>query len=408
MDQNQPIDQDALRMARAISLAESGRDGKPNYNAIGDNKTSRGAYQFQEATWNDYSKRILGSVADMTPENQDKVAYGMVKKWKDSGKKPEEIASMWNAGEGRPDAWQNHKGRTTINGKVISYDTPDYVRKVKGHYDTLGGVQQVQQVPQEQPAPEAPQTPYTGAMGTNPNDSTYGKIIDNSITREIMDFFPGKKTGEAIGTLGGLGMTAAKEAVGAAPAGATAQYDTSAPTPLQVAGDVAQGALMVAPGMGGRSVFGKVLPNIPLAGSALGRIGQAGVYGGGLGLSGSLAEGNTDIGTLAKDTGRGALTGAVTGGLGEVANVAGKYGPGAYQNIMGNKPGMSGAQLAATAIGSPAGIPGILTSLAVQKVLASKPVKKLVTKTLQQLVQKQGLARAVIPYTKKKQKTAPR
>lgn len=63
-------------------------------------------------------------------------------------------------------------------------------------------------------------------------------LLDNPITRGIQSFFPGKKVGEAIGT--GVGAIIAKAK------GTYNQYDLTAPTPLQVAGDVAQGAATIA------------------------------------------------------------------------------------------------------------------------------------------------------------------
>lgn len=130
------MDQDAINLAKAIRQKESQGD----FNAVGDAGTSHGAYQFQPNTWKAYSKEILGNEnAPMTRENQNAVAYGKIKKWKDSGKNPAQIAAMWNAGEGIGDNWTSHKGKTVINGKVISYDTPAYVKAVIDNYQQLKG-----------------------------------------------------------------------------------------------------------------------------------------------------------------------------------------------------------------------------------------------------------------------------
>lgn len=148
-------------------------------------------------------------------------------------------------------------------------------------------------------APNNPPTqPEKNFFGASTSDSTYGKIIDNSITRGIQNIFPGKKVGEAIGTLGGYGATAAEEKLGVVPKGTTAAYDTSAPSPLQVAGDVAQGALTVAaPSVGnGATIGGRIAANTAL--------------GVGLGASNAIAEGKS-AGDVAKS---GALGGAIGGG----------------------------------------------------------------------------------------------
>jgi len=70
-------------------------------------------------------------------------------------------------------------------------------------------------------------------------------LLDNPVTRGIQAIFPGKKVGEAIGTLGGLALEKVKGALGGQDN--SANFDiSSAPTPLQVVGDVASGALNVA------------------------------------------------------------------------------------------------------------------------------------------------------------------
>lgn len=136
-------------------------------------------------------------------------------------------------------------------------------------------------------------------------------LLNNPITRGIQAFFPGKKVGQALGTLGGLGLTAGKEALGLAPKGATKAYDTSAPSPLQTVGDVAKGAA---------TIGGFKLP-VAKGVSALGTIGKATMQGVGLGglmgggqaatqTSGSAIPTTTDI----ADVGKGALVGGSVGG----------------------------------------------------------------------------------------------
>lgn len=135
--QDPTIDQDALRLSRAIGLKETGKGGKPDYNAVGDNGTSSGAYQWQPGNFARMAQKYGLDPKDFSPVNQDKTAYSQVKEWKDQGYQPAEIASMWNSG--RPDKWKDHKGTTTINGKKIAYDTPAYVVGVKQYYEQLKG-----------------------------------------------------------------------------------------------------------------------------------------------------------------------------------------------------------------------------------------------------------------------------
>lgn len=126
-------DAQVLALTKAIRQKESGG----NYGAVGDNGTSTGAYQYQPDTWKQYAKEILGNEnAEMSEPNQNAVTYGKIKKWKDSGLGPAQIAAAWNAGEvrARDGSWANHKGVTKRNGKELAYDTPSYVKAVVDIY----------------------------------------------------------------------------------------------------------------------------------------------------------------------------------------------------------------------------------------------------------------------------------
>lgn len=123
------MDQDVINLAKAIRQKES----NGNFDAVGDNGTSRGAYQWQAATWKGHAKQILGDEnAQMTRDNQQAVAYGMMKTWKDQGLNPAQIAAKWNSGSEK--GWENKVGTTTINGKPITYNVPQYVKDVTDTY----------------------------------------------------------------------------------------------------------------------------------------------------------------------------------------------------------------------------------------------------------------------------------
>jgi uncharacterized protein YidB (DUF937 family) len=139
----------AIALTKAIRQKESGG----NYSAIGDAGTSTGAYQYQKSTWNGFSKEILGvDNAPMTPENQNAVTYGMVKKWKDSGLGPAQIAAKWNSGS--ENGWENKVGTTTINGQQIQYNTPKYVQDVVNNFKQIYPQVQQQFPQQAQPVPQ--------------------------------------------------------------------------------------------------------------------------------------------------------------------------------------------------------------------------------------------------------------
>lgn len=134
-----------------------------------------------------------------------------------------------------------------------------------------------------------------------------GDFLDKA-SNIVGSIFPGKQIGQAIGTLGGYGATALGEKLGMMPKGSTGAYDLSAPSPLQVAGDAAQGVLTAA------------APEVGAGESALGRIGANAALGAGLGGSGAVAEGK-NIWETAKSA---ALGGAVGGGLSGAGEI-GKY-----------------------------------------------------------------------------------
>src|SRR3990167_2207311 len=113
-------------------------------------------------------------------------------------------------------------------------------------------------------------------------------------------FLGGKQVGEAIGTLGGYGLTAAQEKLGLAPKGATAAYDLSAPTPLQVTGDVARSAASVA-GFKGVGIAGTLVQRV------LSNIGLGVTIGGGS----AIAEGKSGKEVLKSAATVGAIAGAI-------------------------------------------------------------------------------------------------
>lgn len=123
-------------------------------------------------------------------------------------------------------------------------------------------------------------------------------ILDNPITRGIQSVFPGQKIGESIGTLAGLGIEKAKGVLGGQDNSAT--FDISAPSPLQVGGDIASGALNVA-GFKGAGTIGNLGQRI---------LKMAGI-GGGIAGSDAIADGES-VTDVAKST---VVGGAIGGSL---------------------------------------------------------------------------------------------
>lgn len=123
------LDPQAIAMSQAIRQVESG--GNPTaQGASGE----YGAYQWEPDTWASMSKAAGVNVPldQSTLQQQNQVAYTQIKAWKDEGYNVGQIASMWNAGEGDPNAYlEDHEG---TNAEGVNYNTPAYAQKVATLY----------------------------------------------------------------------------------------------------------------------------------------------------------------------------------------------------------------------------------------------------------------------------------
>lgn len=122
----------------------------------------------------------------------------------------------------------------------------------------------------------------------------------------VISAFPGKQTGQAIGTLGGLVWQKLKGMFGGKDNSST--YDTSAPSPLQVAGDVAKGASVVGGLMVNPTTLAQTI-GAGAAGGALASGGQAATK-----TSGSAVPTTKDVSTVGKESLKGAAIGGATAG----------------------------------------------------------------------------------------------
>jgi hypothetical protein len=107
------LDPDVVTLAKAIRQVESGGD----FNAVGDNGDSHGAYQFNKGNFAHWATQFNLDPNDFSPVNQDKVAYAKMKTWKDQGYHANEIAAMWN-------------GSHLDKNKRPVANHPDYITKV--------------------------------------------------------------------------------------------------------------------------------------------------------------------------------------------------------------------------------------------------------------------------------------
>lgn len=125
-------------VTKAIGYAEN--NGKPDLNRLSSGRTGemKSIFQFTPDTWKLYSKQAFGKETPLTPDTETYVVKHKVKDWLKKGYKPEQIASMWNAGESESNAYTGKfsTGHPSvgINKKYnVKYDVPSYASKVSNY-----------------------------------------------------------------------------------------------------------------------------------------------------------------------------------------------------------------------------------------------------------------------------------
>lgn len=260
-----------------------------------------GRYQFMPDTWSNYAQQVLGDAdAPMTSANQNQVAYTTFKKWKDAGYSWAQMASMWNAGEGAPDAYKT--GNKGINGEGVGYDTPTYVKNVQKYaqqLDQQSGAGYVQ--PPDDSGSSLSPTPSSG--GDSAPEGLLQKAGDVAsgvgnflfpIAGDVYNDVTGKSQKTALQQVGDAGLSALPFIPGLGEAGEAARGGEAA---IEGAGDVAKSGIL-----------SKVLGSTTAKGAATGY--GAGVLSNlsqGQGIGQSLTPGLSNLG--------GALTGGVLGAV---------------------------------------------------------------------------------------------
>lgn len=162
----------ARNLTKAIFHHESGGD----FGAVGDNGTSHGAGQWQQATWKAQAADVLGDAnSEMTPDNQSVVAQGTIRKLIKQGKNAAQIAAIWNSGS--DDGWETKVGVNRINGKDIEYNVPRYVKSVTDTY---------QQYKAQGSGTPAPVTDTPVETPVEPQVDTYGAIAPAAPTDNVL------------------------------------------------------------------------------------------------------------------------------------------------------------------------------------------------------------------------------
>lgn len=293
------IDPTALALSRAIRQVESGG----NYNAVGDNGTSFGAYQFHNNNFQNWAEQYGLDPNDTSPANQDHLAYARIKDMLDQGIPQSQVAAIWN-------------GAKKVNGQYQAIN-PDYVNKVQEAYQNqmpnigLNGVINNQQTNTAVNQPVTQQQNQTQNMETNVPFNAAQQNKQNQ--PGIISSFQSGKIGQGL-----LGIA-----------------EKALPVGQDIGRDIASLAY-------GNPVFG----SSSLSGkTALQQLGD-------LGLSALWL---TGVGGAAESAGTEAATGAVEEGVGELGTEA------TTQGVKGLLPTLFQKTLAGAGIGYAGGVAGNLS-----------------------------------------------
>lgn len=259
------IDPRAINIAKAIRQQESGG----NYTLPGKSGEF-GAYQFTPDTWNSSASKygINVPITQATREQQNEVATRRINDWITGGKAKNvgEVASMWNAGEGEPNAYtgsfSDGRPATGTNQFGAKYDVPGYAKAVATFYqkyknDSDGTI----------PSPEIP-------TETGPDPDVTKHIQDmyyqNKPQSEIDAYINSVKTGtedpnfDYYKELAKQFSEGGQHIVDSVTAGAEKMTEGAAQTNLPGIGDKAEGALKFVAG-GAQSFLGTFVGGLQTA-----------------------------------------------------------------------------------------------------------------------------------------------
>lgn len=297
------IDPTALALSRSIRQVESGGD----YNAVGDNGTSFGAYQFHGDNFKNWATQFGLDPNDKSATNQDHLAYLKIKSGLDSGLSQSEVAAQWN-------------GAKMVNGRPQAIN-PNYVKKVQAAYEQQNGSQSnpktnglgaftpQAQTEQAQPAQPAGQTsqPQSDDGPGFWSDLTSGNF--GGAAKDAGNFlFP--IAGDIGGDINGTNKKSVLQQ--------GADLGISALPFIPGLGELGEGARaadLTADGVEAASKSGLLSK---ILGSPITKMAGIGAVGGGLQ---GVANGQ-DLGGIAQSAGIGGITGGALGGVGSLLSSA--------------------------------------------------------------------------------------
>jgi hypothetical protein len=321
------LDKDVVNLTKAIRQVESG--GKFDARS---KDGSYGAYQFIKPTWDATAKKygVNAEWEKATPQQQNEVAYKQIKEWKDKGYNVGQIASMWNAGAGRPNAYK--EGLSGTNKDGVAYNVSKYAEKVATNYQKIKGATMEVPPATQQPTEQPEDKSLLRKAGDFFTSSTqkFGKTIGDSLAAGENTERYSQALGQNTEIANNLKLKIAEnKKLGQDTSrleSALAQLEQGAPTQEQFTGDVinkttgqvlgeAGGTILEATSGGLLSSGAKTAISPTL--STLGKVKEGAkigaIYGGAGGGTSAMQEGAGVTDTL-KSAGVGSLIGATLGG----------------------------------------------------------------------------------------------
>lgn len=160
-------------ITKALAYQENGGSLNVKNEQAGKTGELKSIFQFEPSTWKKEAAEYLGDAnAPITPDNETTVVTKQVGDWIDKGYTAKQIASMWNAGTGEPDAYTGKfsDGSPSVGTNTkygVKFNVPAYANSVNKYATEFYTQSQQQnqpstQIPQNSPAP-VPQSQSQGA-----------------------------------------------------------------------------------------------------------------------------------------------------------------------------------------------------------------------------------------------------
>lgn len=126
-------------LTKGIAYTENGGEPDIEHPKAGKTGEAKSIFQYTPDTWKHVAQQVYGNPdVPLTADTETNATKVRITKWIKEGKTIPQIASMWNAGEGEPDAYTGKfstgTSSTGTNKKYgVKFDVPGYAKKVEDY-----------------------------------------------------------------------------------------------------------------------------------------------------------------------------------------------------------------------------------------------------------------------------------